>query len=213
MSPEKKKKYAIIIIAVFCLIIVTGIGNFRAKQLAVDLTGERVTNAIALATADLNIEKIQELIKTHDEKTLYYEELRSSLIHIKTDHELENISLMVKNESSKEWITIADARTGDDPEHSTLGEPVANVTSAMENTLKGKVVRGQYYTTSLGPIVSSYQEIKDVNGKTIAIIAGDIQAGGLTDFLFVTRYAQMGIIAISLALIGCVCFIGRKRSS
>ncbi|UWG97797.1 hypothetical protein LPY66_02940 [Dehalobacter sp. DCM] len=211
MSPEKSKKYAIMIIAVFCLIIVTGIGNFRAQQLAVNLTGDRVTHAIDLAAAELNLEKLQELIQSHDEKGMYYEELRSDLIRIKTDHELENIYILYKDESSKEKFYIADARQDDDPMHIMPGQLLERSSSAIENTLKGKVVHDVYYTTSLGEMVSSYQGIKDSNGKTIAVIAGDVQAGSFTQFLFLTRYVQMGIIAVSLILIGCVSLIGKKR--
>jgi hypothetical protein len=43
MSPVRKKLYAVIIIVVFCFIIVGGIGNYRAEQLATEIAAVRLT--------------------------------------------------------------------------------------------------------------------------------------------------------------------------
>ncbi|MCG1025517.1 MULTISPECIES: hypothetical protein [Dehalobacter] len=212
MSPEKKKIYAVIIIAVFCLIIVTGVGNFRAKQLAVDLAGQRVSNTLTLAVADFDNEKLQELIQTQNQQNAYYGELRAKLMQLKTEHQLENIYMLYKDEQNKVWFFVVDARAEDDPAHLALGQLENNASSAVENTLKGKVVQGEYHTTSLGTFVSSYQEVKDAGGKTYAVLAGDIDVKNVTEFLYLTRYVQFGIMAVSLLLIGLIVYLsGRKN--
>jgi hypothetical protein len=212
MSPEKKKIYAVIIVAVFCLIIVTGIGNFRAKQLAVDLAGQRVSYALTLAVADFDNEKLQELIQTKNQQNAYYGELRAKLMRLKTEHQLENIYMLYKDEQNKAWFYVVDARTEDDPAHLSLGQLENNASSAVENTLKGKVVQVEYHTTSLGTFVSSYQEVKDTGGKTYAVLAGDIDVKNVTEFLYLTRYVQLGIMAVSLLLIGLIVYLsGRKN--
>ncbi len=212
MSPEKKKIYAVIIIAVFCLIIVTGIGNFRAKQLALDLAGQRVSNTLTLAVADFDNERLQELIQTQNQQNAYYGELRAKLMQLKTEHQLENIYMLYKDEQNKAWFYVVDARVEDDPAHLSLGQLENNASSAVENTLKGKVVQGEYHTTSLGTFVSSYQEVKDAGGKTYAVLAGDIDVKNVTEFLYLTRYVQFGIMAVSLLLIGLIVYLsGRKN--
>jgi len=212
MSPEKKKRYAVIIIAVFCLIIVTGIGNFRAKQLAVDLAGQRVSNTLALAEAGFDNEKLQELIQTQNQQNTYYGELRTKLMQLKTEHQLGNIYMLYKDEQNKAWFYVVDARAEDDPAHLSLGQLENNASSAVENTLKGKVVQGEYHTTSLGTFVSSYQEIKDAGGKTYAVLAGDVDVKNVTESLYLTRYVQLGIMAVSLLLIGLIVYLsGRKN--
>jgi len=83
MSPERKRLYAVIIITVFSFIIVTGIGNFRAEQLAANLTGSVVTNAVSRAADGLEVGKMQAIIDTIDKNPPYYRELRPHLNHIK----------------------------------------------------------------------------------------------------------------------------------
>ncbi|NBJ15963.1 MAG: hypothetical protein FNP40_10475 [Dehalobacter sp. 4CP] len=212
MSPEKKKIYAVIIIAVFCLIIVTGIGNFRAKQLALDLAGQRVSNTLTLAVADFDNEKLQELIQTQNQQNAYYGELQAKLMQLKTEHQLENIYMLYKDEQNKAWFYVVDARAEDDPAHLSLGQLENNASSAVENTLKGKVVQGEYHTTSLGTFVSSYQEVKDAGGKTYAVLAGDIDVKNVTEFLYLTRYVQFGIMAVSLLLIGLIVYLSGRNN-
>jgi len=59
MSPARKRLYAIIIITVFCFIIVMGIGNFRAKQLAVEMAAVQIEQTMAIAVQQLDIGKMQ----------------------------------------------------------------------------------------------------------------------------------------------------------
>jgi len=96
------------------------------------------------------------------------------------------------------WIIVADAREESDPLHKNLGESEKRVSAAVEKTIRGKTVQAEY----LGTTVSSFQEIKDAKGKTFAVLGGDYDAGQMTDFLFLTKYVQIGIIAIALLLIG-----------
>lgn len=207
MSPERKRLYAIIIITLFSFIIVMGIGNFRAKQLAVSLTGDLVSQAVAVAAEGLDAAKLQEVIDALDEGHPYYREMRAKLIDVKKEHNLENLYIFYKNEQELKWIYVADAREENDPAHKALGQTEKRVSAAVEKTIRGKVVQGEY----LGTSVSSFQEIKDPQGKTFAVIGGNFNAEELTDFLYVTRYAQIGIIALALLLMGSTVFLIKKR--
>lgn len=210
MSPERKRLYAIIIITVFSFIIVTGISNFRAKQLAVQLAGDIVTKAVAISSESLDVVKLQEIIATMDEENPYYREMRENLINLKNEHNLENICLLYKDEKEAKWFYVVDAREQNDPGHTPLGKTEKRVSAAVEKTIRGKAVQGEYHITSLGTFVSSYQEIKDAQGKTFAVLEGDFNAGEMTGFLYLTRYVQMGLIALSLFLIGLTVLLTRK---
>lgn len=209
MSPQRKRLYAVIIITVFSFIIVTGIGNFRAKQLAVNLAGDRVTQAVSSAAEGLDVVKVQEIIHTLDEQHPYYTEMREKLIRVRKEHGLENIYMLYKDEKEAKWFYIVDARDIDDSAHTPLGKTEKRVSAAVEKTIRGKVVQGEYQ----GTFVSSYQEIKDSDGKTFAVLGGDFDARELTDFLYITRYAQMGILALVLLLIGGIVLITEKKKT
>lgn len=211
MAPSRTRLYAIIIITVFSFIIVTGIGNFRAKQLAVDLTGNLVTQAVQNAAVSLNGEKVWELAQTMNDQDPYYREMRSSLMDIKNTHALENLAILYKDESKAQWYHLADTREQGDPAHNTLGKTEKSVSASVEKTIRGKVVQGEYRVTSQGPLVSSYQVIKDPQGKNFAVLIGDFNAAALTDFLYLTRYAQFGMIALMLLFLGVTILLTRKR--
>ncbi|NLI91221.1 MAG: hypothetical protein GX434_03190 [Peptococcaceae bacterium] len=211
MTQQTKRLYAIIIITVFCLIIVTGIGNFRAKQLAVSLVGDNVTQAVSTAAKSLDGEKVKQVISSLDEKNPYYAEMRKILIESKNNYQLENIYMLYKDQAQARWFYVVDAREEADPAHTPLGKTEKRASAAVENTIRGKAVHGEHHVTSLGTFVSSYQEIKDQNGKTFAVLAGDFNAGEMTGFLYLTRYAQIGIIALGLLLIGATVFLTQKK--
>jgi hypothetical protein len=211
MSPERKRLYAIIIITLFSFIIVVGIGNFRAKQLAVSLAGDRVTNAVANAAKSLDGGKVQEIVHTMDEQHPYYGEMRNSLLSFKNEHKLENIYIFYKDEQKAQWFYVIDTREQTDPAHNPLGKVEKRVSAAVEKTIRGKPVQDEYHVTSSGTFVSSYQEIKNSQGETFAVLGGDIDAQELTGFLYLTRYAQMGILALSLLLMGVIVFLSTKK--
>lgn len=204
MSPQTKRKYAVIILTVFTFIIVTGIGNFREKQLAVNLVGDRVTQAVALAAGDLDTEKIENIIAQTNAQDPYYVELRKTLIKRCQEHELENIYMIYKDEDKAQWFYIVDTRDEKDPQHHSLGETEKRASAAVEKTIRGKAVQGEYHETSNGPFVSSYQEVKNAQGKTIAVIAADYEVGAMSAFIYTTLYAQLAIMAVALVLIGFV---------
>jgi hypothetical protein len=204
MSPQTKRRFAIIIITLFSFIIVTGIGNFRAKQLAVDISGDMVTKAVSNAVTGLDIGKLQAIINSQNKQDPYYLELRKMLAENREAYNLENIYILYKDEKEPRWFYVADAREENDPSHTPLGKTEKRVSAAVEKTIRGKAVQGEYYTTSLGPMVSSYQEIKNEQGKIFAVMGADFKAAEMTDFLYLTRYAQMGVAAAALLLIGLI---------
>ncbi|HHV64647.1 MAG TPA: hypothetical protein GXX46_06200 [Peptococcaceae bacterium] len=210
MSPEKKRLYALIIVVLFSFIMVMEIGNFRAKQLAVNLAGDRVANAVAQAAAGLEGEKILDVIKTMDEAHPYYSEMRRQLISIKESHELADIYMLYKDEDKVQWFYVVDTREESDPAHHSLGDIEKRASAAVEKTIRGKEAGIELYTSSLGTFVSSYEEIKDAQGVTFAVLAGDFKADELTAFLYLTRYVQFGIIAFALLLIGGILFLTKK---
>ncbi len=211
MLPQRKRLYAIIIITAFSFIIVTGIGNFRAKQLTVTLTGDMVTHAVNKTLSQIDMVKMQKVISAWDQDDPYHRQLRETLVAQKKVHRLENIYMLYKDEQKAQWFMVVDAREESDPNHAPFGQPVKRVSASVEKTIRGKTVHGEYHVTSLGTFVSSYQEVKDPQGKTIAVLGGDFAAEDLTEFLSVTSYAQMGIITAVLLLIGIVAFTGDKK--
>lgn len=211
MSPEKKRLYGIIIIVLFCLIIVTGIGNFRAKQLAVELVGDQVTKTLGMVSENLDLEKFQEIIKARDDKNSYYKQMRFDLMNLSKENNLENIYILYQDEKKMEWVYIVDARSDQDPGHNKLGQIEIQVLPVYKNTKQGKTVRAEYRTTSLGAFVSSYQGIKDSQGTVIAVLGGDFNAKEITSFLYLTKYVQIGIIVFSLFFIGGVIFFTRRK--
>jgi hypothetical protein len=215
MSHRTKRLYAIIIITVFSFIMVTGLGNFRAKQLAVSLTGDQVTQALAVTAQSIDPEKVKDIINNWDEHNPNYTELRKILVSNRQESGLDNIYILYKSKDKDptkvKWFYVADARAERDPAHIQPGTVENRASAAVENTLKGKVIHDEYHVTDLGTYVSSYQELKDRNGETLAVLAGDFNAGKLTDFLYLTGYVQMGIFIVALFLIGMIVFLSRKQ--
>lgn len=212
MSPQTKRGFAITIIILFSFIIVAGIGNFRAKQLAVDITGDMVTNAVSQTAGGLDIGKLQTIINSLDQEDPYYLELRNMLAANREMYKLENIYILYKDEEEPRWFYVADARGENDPSHTPLGTTEKRVSTAVEKTIRGQAVHSEYYTGSLGPMVSSYQEIKNEQGKIFAVMGADFKAAEMTDFLYLTRYAQMGVAAVTLLLIGIIVILIPRKT-
>jgi len=202
MTPQRKCLYSIIILTIFCLVIVMELGNFRAKQLAVDLADNQVKKALDAVETRLDRNALQEVIRTLDEDSSDYLSLRHYLIELKNDYGLADIYLLAKNEQENKWFYAADARMEDDSRHVLPGTAEIRYFGALENILKGKVVEREYHSASGGVFVTSFQAIKNTEGKVLTVIGGDFPAGEMTDFLYLTRYVQLGLIAVSLLLIG-----------
>ncbi len=108
------------------------------------------------------------------------------------------------------WIYILDSREEDDPGRHSLGDPEKQTSSYMEKTLKGQSVTSEYRTSSSGATVSRYLLLRDSQGKALAIMRGDFDAGEMTDFLYTTRYVQIGVTMVALLLIGGIVIIGSQ---
>ncbi|NLP43178.1 MAG: hypothetical protein GX351_00965 [Peptococcaceae bacterium] len=206
MHSGRRKIFVISVIILFCFLIVMGLGNYRAEQLAVNLTGETVTRAVNIAKESLDKQKLQELITTLDPEHPYYNELRQQLTKIKTDHNLEDLYIIYKDLQEVNWVHIIDVRDLNDPKHKALGERLKSGSVGAERAIRGKAADGLYQ----GNYVSSYLGIENTAGETIAVIAGDFNAQSMTKFLYTTRYVQFGVIAVSLLLLGLTLFIFRR---
>lgn len=209
MTPQKIRLYSIIIVIIFCLVIVMELGNFRAEQLAVDLADTQVKKALNAAETRLDKNELQEMIRTPDENSSYYLSLRRCLTELKDSYGLADIYLLAKNEQENKWFYLADARPENDSRHILPGTAEIRYFGALENILKGKVVEKEYHSTSEGVFVTSFQGIKNTEGQIIAVIGGNYPAMEMTDFLYLTRYVQIGIIAFSLLFIGVIVFLTR----
>jgi len=210
MLPGKKKRYAVIIIALFCFMVVTGIGNYRAKQLAIEMAADQVNQTLAIAAARIDTVQLQIIMQNRDQKDPYYQTIRSEFLQLRKEHHLANIFIVFKDQDNQ-WYYVADAREDNDPQHKVLGTVEKRPSVSVQNTLKGKEVYSEYYGSSSGAVISGYQQLKDSQGKAFAVIGGDFAAEKMTDYLFTTRYAQFGLVAVGLILIGSVLLIaGRK---
>ena len=210
MTPERKQLYSIIILIVFCLIIITELGNFRAKQLGIDLADSQVKLGIDHIIKDLDKERLQEVINSMDEKNPYYNEVRQNLMAVRIEHGLADIYLLSKNNKENKWFYIADARAEDDPQSVELGDVDSRLYGALEGIARGKVFEKEYYRTAEGTFVTNYQGIEDDKGNIIAVAGGDYAAKEMADFLYLTRYVQVGIILLTLLLIGGTVLIHRR---
>jgi len=210
MSSERKRLYAVIIIIVFGFIIITGIGNFRAKQLAVEIAGNQVTQTVAVAAEGLEAEQIMKIAEASDENDPVYMDVRKKLISLKNEHNLENIYLLYRDQDLL-WTHIVDTKDDNDPAHKLPGTEEKQVSGPVEKTIRGNAVEGIYNTTSKGPLVSSYKEIKDSKGNIIAVLGGDFAAEEFTGFLYTTIHAQIGLAALCLFLIGGLMLVTRNK--
>ncbi len=210
MTTEIKRLYTIIILTIFCLIIITELGNFRAKQLMIDLADNQVKLGLNRVIADLDKEGLQEVINSMDEKDPYYNEMRQNLMTVRTEHGLADIYLLSKDNQENKWFYIADAKAEGDPKSVAFGEEDISLLGALEGVARGKVVEKEYYRTAEGNFVTNYQGIKDAKGNIIAVAGGDFAAKEMADFLYLTRHVQVGIAFITLLLIGGTVLLNRR---
>lgn len=210
MTPERKRIFTIIILTVFCLIIIAELGNFRAKQLGIDMADNQVKLGIDRVIKDVDKERLQEVIDTLDDRNPYYNELRQDLIMVRAEHGLADIYLLAKDEEENKWFYIADAKAENDPKSVDLGEVDISLFGALEGVARGKVVEKEYYRTAQGTFISNYQGIEDDKGNIIAVAGGDYAAKEMANFLYLTRYVQVGIAFLGLLLIGVTVLIYRR---
>jgi len=209
MHSGRRKIFVISVIILFCFLIVMGLGNYRAEQLAVNLTGETVTRAVNIANEGLNVQKLEEVIATLDPKHPYYSELQQHLSKIKTEHNLEDLYIIYKDMQEVNWVHIIDVRDSGDPKHKELGEKLRSGSVGAERAIRGKAADGLYQ----GNYVSSYQGIKNSAGDTIAVLVGDYNAQSMTEFLYTTRYVQYGVMVVTVLLLGLTVFIFNRKKT
>ncbi|MFA6807894.1 MAG: hypothetical protein WCR27_02755 [Eubacteriales bacterium] len=209
MSPMRKQLYASIIVVIFCIVIVCGLGNFRSKQLAINLAGEQVYTVVERAAAEVEPDKFMELVASQSMDHPYYKELYEKFAKLREENKFENIYIMTKNDLGK-WYYVIDARSKNNPKFAALGTVEEEIPVAMENAIRGKNVIGDYYICSRGTLVSSFLEIKDTSGQATAVIGADFNAKEMTDYLYLTRYIQIAIISVGALFIGIIAFLSRK---
>lgn len=210
MTPDRKLVYTVIIISVFCIFIACGMGNFRSKQLAVNLAGEQVYTVISRTAENIDSEKLQEVIKSRDIDHPYYIDLQQKFSRLREENNLANIYILTKNELGK-WCYVVDGRNPSDPQFHPLWEVESYAPVAVEKAIRGKIIKGEYYRNPLGTFVSSFIEIQDSKGTAIAVIGGDFDASAMTRFLYITRYAQMAVLTAGFILIGCAVILRKRK--
>ncbi|NLL53397.1 MAG: hypothetical protein GX248_11925 [Peptococcaceae bacterium] len=203
MPPLRKKVYAVIIVAVFCLIVVAGIGNYRAEQLAVKIAADQIDQALTLAARDLDIKHLESIIQTLDDQSPYYHQVHRKLIKIKQDHNLAGLAMLHKIPETG-WIYIFEAREKNNPAYNSIGNIERRASVFMERSWKEQAVKSEYRASSSQAFVSRYLLLKDSQGNALAVLKGDLAAAEITDFLYTTRYVQIGAIVVSLLLIGFI---------
>ncbi|NLO97687.1 MAG: hypothetical protein GX091_06420 [Peptococcaceae bacterium] len=211
MSSLRKKVYATIIIALFCLIIVTGIGNYRAEQLAIKIAADQIDKALALTFQELDNNRLQTLIQTLDDQDPYYDQIRILLRQIKQDHNLADLAILYKIPETG-WFYVVDAREKEDPSYHPLGAAEKQASVYMERTWKEQPAGIEYQASSSNAFISRYLLLKDAQGSALAVLKGDLAAGDITSYLYKTRYVQIGVIIVSLVLIGLITGAGYKKT-
>lgn len=210
MTPERKRLYTIIILTVLCLIVVTELGNFRSKQLAINLADNQIKLALNRVAENLDKEGLKEIISSLDDNNHRYSEVRELLIRVKEEHGLADIYLLSKDEQENSWFYIANARPDGDSQRVSLGDVDIRLFGPLEGVLRGKVIEKEYYRTTEGFNITSYQGIKDNEGNLMTVVGGDYTAGEMSNFLYLTRYVQAGIIFVSFLLIWVTVLLSRR---
>jgi hypothetical protein len=195
------KKHIIIITVLFVFVIAVGLGNFRARQLAVDLVAARAYNVVRLLTASVDAAEIARLMREPAENDLYFLSLRAQMTEMMAEHELRGLFIMAKNEDFH-WYYVVDGRGPKHPQYFPSGTTDDNIDDAMtERAVRGLDASERYAVGGSGARISAYDGIQAADGEYIAVVGADYDASVMTRFLYVTKYAQIFVVCVGFCLL------------
>ncbi|ADY54612.1 hypothetical protein Sgly_0243 [Syntrophobotulus glycolicus DSM 8271] len=203
MFSKRKPIYTTFIILVFCFFIICGLSSFREEQLAVKIAVQQVNNALVKLAPLIETNQLKDLIQTRAEDNSYYGLLSQQLGQSAADYGLAGLYIAARTADSK-WYHIADSRPVSDPLHSQLGQEEISAPVTWEKAIRGVRIEPELTRGDRGTVISSYVSLQDEKGQIYAFIAGEYNAAQISDFIYVTLYVQLGIILLSLVMIGWV---------
>ncbi|MGI5902175.1 MAG: hypothetical protein ACOX7U_06840 [Desulfitobacteriia bacterium] len=209
LSTSRKRMFTIILISVFCLIMVTGLGNYRAKQLAVEMAENQVNKALELAVLKLDLKEVDH-IKQDLKQSPAYLEMKKNFTTLKEEHNLANIYIITQDEQAN-WFYIVEGREPENSASENPGRIETLVPGGVVKVFNGREVQGLYHETAEGTMVSSYIALKNEDG-IFAVLGADFAADEFSDFIYTTRYIQIGLIVLALLLIGITLRLTEKTT-
>ncbi|MDR1321829.1 MAG: hypothetical protein LBK56_10460 [Gracilibacteraceae bacterium] len=193
-------KQIIAITLLFIFVITVGLGNFRAKQLAVDIVAARAYNAARLLSASLEAAEIARITREPDESDPYFLALRARMEEMLAEHELRGLFIVAKNEEFH-WYYVVDGRGPEHPRYFPAGAVDDNIDDTMtERAVRGLDASERYAAGWSSARISAYEGIQDPAGEYIAVVGADYEAAPMTRFLYITKYAQIAVVCAGLFL-------------
>jgi hypothetical protein len=206
----KTKFYAIVLTVLLTCMVIWGLGDFRAKQLALDLTAERVYNVVTNYAKELDGVKLAEAMRELDAADPYLEELANEFGRIIEAEELENFYIVAKNDTGH-WYYVLDGRGRNHPQYAPPGTEDRNIDVTTERAIRGLDADMSYASGRSSARLSSFIGITAPNGEYFAVIGADFNAGALTDFLYTTKYAQFFVLALGAFILGIVLLVNHRQ--
>lgn len=210
MTAKNKLLYIAVITAVFCIFISIGLGNFRSRQLAVNLLSDRVFAVVSEAEESIKSGQLKDIIESGTSQNNHYQELRDVFLNLREISGINDIYIMAKNQEEGKWYFVVDGMPADNPRYAPLGTVLKDIPIGLEKAIRGKTVKEEFYRNSRGTLVSSFIEIKDTDGEVLAVLGGDIDASRAIDFLYLTKYIQIGVFTIGIIIIGTAFILLRR---
>jgi len=206
MTGKDRQIYAIIIVIVFCVFIACGVGNFRAKQLLIDAVGTRLNYALAEIGPQIDLGRLSALSQNPQDP--YYEELHAQLQTWRVERGWAGLYLVTKTTGGK-WVSLLDSRSPGDPGFMPSGQPMRGVPIVVEKAYRGAVIQGEYYRTPQGARIGNFGPVGPLStpvaegdyAHVLAVLGVEHDASAATDFLYQTRYVQLGVLGLAALIV------------
>jgi cell division protein FtsB len=207
----ERRFYAALIVIIFGLFIIIGLGHYRAEQLMQDvLVPEKLMDTLA-EKIEINIEQLKQL-KNHPEDPHvreYARELRNMFEAVCDDYGLAGIYLITEDEDKRYYVYLLDSRLPDVPltwegRPHVLDTDVPGIIVEKAYRHAGKH-KGEPLRTEGGARTGRFWPIgyghNDESPDAVAVLGVEYETDTYNAFIYQTFYIQCGIVLIGAALI------------
>lgn len=213
MTQKDRQFYATLIVIIFSLFIIVGLGHFRAEQLIKDVfVSDRMNKTLTEATAKIDIERLKLLRENSNDS--YAQELRNILEPIRSESDWAGIYIVTKleDEDVKEpWIFLLDSRSPEDPLAIADRSFMYSVPAiTVEKAYWGKIILGQAYDTNSGARIGGFAPLGYGQGYelgpaeeylAVAVLVVEYDADRANGFIYQTLHTQFGVLILGTAFI------------
>ncbi|WP_078115946.1 hypothetical protein [Clostridium beijerinckii] len=175
----KFKTGLIFTILILMVLLINAIATIKQiKGINEESYGREALSVIKTINCNIDGDKFEELVKTKNDKTQYYEELRRKLSDIKKTVDAKYIYTMSKVEQDK-FIYIVDGNDINSEEFSSIGkeEDISDYDEKVKLAMnQGKEdFSNLEYTTEYGYLISGVTPILNSSGKVVGLIGCDFE--------------------------------------